>query len=61
MKQVTIFYDNNNIYNILTLSLKERLQLLFKGTLETHIDRSVQSSIGRVMSYYQPKIYQERF
>ena len=57
MKQVTIFYDDNNIHNILTLSLKERLQLLFKGTLETHIDQSVQSSTSRVISCYQPKIY----
>lgn len=57
MKQRTHFCENNQIYNITTLSFKERLQLLFKGTLEAHIDGNVQSSCGIVTSYYQPKIH----
>ena len=56
MKQRTEFCENNQIYNITTLSLKERLRLLFKGTLEAHIDLNVQSSNRVVNCYYQPKI-----
>lgn len=59
MKQVINFCENNKIYYIITLSLKERLKLLFKGSLVAHIDQNVQSSTGRVVSYLKPKIYKQ--
>lgn len=58
MKQITNYCENNQIYNTITLSLKERLKLLFKGSLVVHIDQNVSSSTGRVENYYQPKIFQ---
>lgn len=56
MKQVTHFCENNQIYNIVTLSLKERLKLLFRGSLVVHIDQNNSSPTGRIVCYYQPKI-----
>lgn len=60
MKQIAVFCKNNHIYSTITLTIKERVKLLFKGTLEISIDQNVQSSTGRVESYYRPKIFKKQ-
>ena len=57
MKQVTSFCENNQIYSIISLSVKERIKLLFKGSLQIHIDQNNSSSAGSIVSYYQPRMF----
>ena len=57
MKQVTNICEDNHIHSIISLSLKERIKLLFKGSLQIHIDQNEQSSTGVIVSYYQPRIF----
>lgn len=56
MKQTTKF-GKTHTCSIITLSLKERLKLLFKGSLIVKVDNTVESSSGWVDSYYQPNIF----
>lgn len=56
MKQVTNFCENNQIYSTISLSIIERIKLLFMGALQVHIDQNNSSPMGSIVSYYQPKI-----
>jgi hypothetical protein len=44
----------------MTLTIKERLKLLFKGSLRAEIDQNNKSSTGSIEVYYLPKIFRER-
>lgn len=56
MKQTTKC-GKTHTCSVITLSLKERLKLLFKGSLIVEIDNTVESSSGWVDCYYQPNIF----
>lgn len=56
MYQKTNFCEGGKIYNTVTLTLRERVRLLLKGTVTTVIDQNDSGSAGEVRCYYQPKI-----
>lgn len=56
MYQKITFCEGNKIYNTVTLTFRERVRLLLKGTITTVIDQNVSGFAGEVRCYCQPKI-----
>lgn len=60
MKQVNSFCEENIIFCTMTLTIRERLKLLLKGSLRAEIDQNNSGSAGSVKVCYLPKIFRER-
>lgn len=51
MKQVKEFYKNDDISVRVTLSIKERIELLIKGTLELKINSNFLPKSGAIINF----------
>lgn len=60
MYQKTNFCEGNIIYNTVTLTLRERIKLLFRGTMTISIDQNNSGFAGEVRCYYRPKIEKKK-
>ena len=60
MKQEVSFCEGNIIHINSKFRIKERIKILFRGSVHTTIDQNNISSTGRISCEYMPHIYREK-